>query len=108
MRDRNRERCRRRFSSLDHADFTRPPCRPHPRSLDNESMSKPTLLLTTLLTLSACGDNTDIPELPDDNVELPAREPGTLDKKVCFPSDLRTDLPWHGANRETLTTWMDS
>jgi len=26
----------------------------------------------------------------------------------CYPLPMRTDLPWYGANRETLTAWLDS
>jgi phosphoserine phosphatase len=66
------------------------------------------LVFTSVLT--ACGDNLDPVDVDADEPGKIDDNPGTdtLEKKHCFPSALRLDLPWHGENRATLTTWMDS
>ncbi len=73
-------------------------------------MSNNATLLALLLCAAACGDNqaSDDPTQPDVPNQIGTSVSGTLDKKVCLPSALRTDLPWYGTNRETLTAWMDS
>jgi phosphoserine phosphatase len=59
-----------------------------------------TLILAGALALAGCGDNEDAP---------PPDEPGEPDEPdACQPVQMRTDLPWHGTNRETLTAWLDS
>jgi len=76
-------------------------------------MKKTTIALS--LFLAACAENSvpqpDPQQQPAEETpgQLGLKQPvGSLDKKLCLPSDLRTDLPWYGTNRETLTSWMDS
>ena len=67
-----------------------------------------TLALPLTLLLAACADNSNLP--PEEQPPVETLDPvlGEIAKKTCFPSALRTDLVWHGDNRETLTEWMDS
>ena len=70
--------------------------------------------LSLLLSFAAgCGDNTELEPTDVDDAPgklAPAATPAVeaLGKKLCLPSTLRADLPWHGNNRATLTTWLDS
>jgi phosphoserine phosphatase len=55
-----------------------------------------TLLLAGALALPACADD-DL-----------AGGPAVSRPSTCYPLEMRPDLPWYGANRETLTAWLDS
>lgn len=79
-------------------------------------MSRSETILTTLCMslafVTACGDDgnptqpptVDAPETPP----VDAPDPPPPPPPDCQPSALRTDLSWWGANRETLTGWLDS
>jgi phosphoserine phosphatase len=54
-----------------------------------------TVFLAGALAFAGCADS-------DVTAEPPERD------STCYPLALRTDLPWHGANRQTLTTWLDA
>lgn len=74
-------------------------------------MSNIKTIIPLLLSLAACGDNTDVTDLPEQDVptetEQAPADLKVIEKKVCSPSTLRADLPWFGDNRATLTAWMD-
>ena len=72
-------------------------------------MQKPSvslsLYLAAMLGSIGCGD--DVTEQPTpDAPEQPMPDAPVVDP--CQPTTLRTDLAWHGTNRATLTTWLDS
>ncbi len=67
-------------------------------------------LLCLVLAGAGCTDTSEpTPDADAPDKLAPAPQPGVdaLAKKPCAPSALRTDLPWHGTNRETVTAWMD-
>jgi phosphoserine phosphatase len=64
------------------------------------------LILTTLLAVAACGDQTQAQ--PDAPAAMPDAPDTPASACAATPSQLRTDLTWFGDNRQTLTTWLDS
>ncbi|HWU90313.1 MAG TPA: hypothetical protein VN253_23775, partial [Kofleriaceae bacterium] len=54
------------------------------------------VLLAGALAFAGCSDLDDAGDL--------APSAG----RDCYPLAMRTDLPWYGPNRETLTAWLDS
>lgn len=71
-------------------------------------MQKLSVSLTLYLaaTLGGCGDDVTEQPTPDAPVQPMVDAPPMVDP--CQPTTLRTDLTWHGTNRATLTTWLDS
>ena len=93
------------------------------RRFSPSSVLRSTALGATLLTaLSAClAAEPDSSEPPEPLLEsaspdelLAASDPLAAAIEAahasgrCRPIPLRAELPWYGANRETLTTWLDS
>lgn len=78
------------------------------------SHSSPSLLFpialsaALLIPLSAClPESAEDPPDPSVSEEL-AEIDALHSPRHCRPEPLRADLPWYGANRATLTTWLDS
>lgn len=55
-----------------------------------------TVFLAGVLAVAGCADS-DV-----------TNEPAPERDSTCYPLALRTDLPWHKTNRQTLTTWLDA
>ncbi|MBA3458294.1 MAG: haloacid dehalogenase-like hydrolase [Deltaproteobacteria bacterium] len=73
--------------------------------MHKSSVSLTLFLAATLGSSLGCGDDVTAQPSPD-APELPAPDAPVVDP--CQPTTLRTDLAWHGTNRATLTTWLDS
>ena len=64
------------------------------------------LFLAATLGSIGCGDDITAQPMPDAPDQPMPDAPAVVDP--CQPSTMRTDLAWHGTNRETLAGWLDS
>jgi phosphoserine phosphatase len=68
----------------------------------------PTKLIAPMLLIAACATDTDLADPRLGPASTTGAAAATATAEECTPSQLRTDLPWYGDNRATLTGWLDT